>query len=150
MMRLTRILVFPLFLSASWINSPSRNAFQNAQRIPWKLEFDIRAWSIARAKGLRYLHWILSFSDTTNTHFLWIHFGSLQNPAAMGHKPILKPKPRLNPRSLATTIDLLSWPRGAFEGSLKSGSSMHRFAVGDDHVFKWKLQQRTQCRHGPL
>jgi hypothetical protein len=47
-MRLTRISVFPLFLSASWINSPNRDAFQNAQRNPWKLEFDNRAYSIAR------------------------------------------------------------------------------------------------------
>jgi hypothetical protein len=39
-MRLNRILVFPFFLSASWINSPNRDAFHNAQRIPWELEFD--------------------------------------------------------------------------------------------------------------
>jgi len=33
MMRLTRILMFPFFLSASWISSPyARGAFQNAQR----------------------------------------------------------------------------------------------------------------------
>ena len=34
--------------------------------------------------GLRYVHWNLSFNETTNTHFHWIHFGSLQDPGATG------------------------------------------------------------------
>jgi hypothetical protein len=32
----------------------------------------------------RYVHWNLSFNDTTNTHFHWIHFGSLQDLGATG------------------------------------------------------------------
>jgi hypothetical protein len=72
-MRLNRILVFPFFLSASWINSPNRDAFQNAQRIPWELEFD--------------------FNDSTNTNFHWIHFGRISRGRRRNH-PTINTKPR--------------------------------------------------------
>jgi hypothetical protein len=38
-------------------------------------------------QGIRCVHLNLSFIDTTNTHFHWIHFGSLQDLGAMGPTP---------------------------------------------------------------
>jgi hypothetical protein len=78
MMQLTRILVFPLFLSASWINSPNRDAFQNAQRIPWETSFDHTVPARSRlVQGLGCVHLSLSVNVTTNTYSLWIRFGSM-------------------------------------------------------------------------
>jgi hypothetical protein len=76
-MRLTRILIFPLFLSASWISGP------NSECIPKCPENSSETgglgYTYLPTRAARLCSLSLSFSDTTNADFHWIHFGSLED-----------------------------------------------------------------------